>query len=178
MKGKITAIVAAIGIAVATAPGAHADTYDDLFHWVDWMARKYNMGQVFVGEQYLAEGEYGVSNGRTIIFNKSYIDNPQKLYNDLSSDVGVSFHPGALCTATQALAVHESAHVLDWETGYSARYELIEAINNGLSGELTGYSFNADGTVNTAEALADAMVAVECDVPNAAEQAIYTMLTT
>jgi hypothetical protein len=175
---KLAIIAAAIGIAVATAPGAHADTYDDLFYWVDWMAKKYNMGTVYVSEQYMADGEYGESNGRTIIFNKLYVDNPQKLYNDLSSDVGSHYHPGARCTASQALAAHESAHVLDWETGYTARYELAEAVNNGLSGQLTGYSFNADGTLNIPEALADAMVAVECDVPTPAEQAIYNMLTT
>lgn len=182
IKNRFTkAIIAAAG-AVALVAGqaavAKADTYDELFYWVDWMAQKYGLGTVYVAEAPLPPGVYGASQGTTIVFSTAYVENPGKLQADLAADVAEGFHPGRGCTATQYLAAHESAHVLDYLTGYSARYELATAIKNGLSGQVSGYSFTDDGDVNLGETLADAMAAVECDTPTPAESAIYGMLTT
>lgn len=180
MKHRIRLLAAAIGVAAAAimpAAVAHADTYGELFHWVDVMAAKYGMGEVYVGVQPMAPGVYGETTGSTIMFNTAYVQNPAKLTADLASDVQYGYHPGAQCTATQVLAAHESAHVLDNITGRTARLELRDAVANGLSGELSGYSFK-NGDLNVGEALADAMVAVECDTPTEAEMALYTMLTT
>lgn len=179
-----------LGPVLAAAPAntdtgsANADattTYGELFHWVDAMAVKYQMGTVYVGQQYLQSNYYGKTTGSTVMFNTSYVQNPAKLTADWASDAAINYHPGhpgAPCSAEQLVAVHESAHVLDNVTGRTAQRELADAIANGLTGELTGYSFNADGSVNLGEALADAMVAVECDTPTPAEQALYTILTT
>lgn len=179
MKQKIFALaLLLIAGLVGSAAVARADTYDDLFHWVDWMAQKYGMGNVYVGEAYLPDGVYGESQGRTIVFNKAYVDRPGRLAVDIAQDVAYGYHPGKGCTPTQVVAVHESAHVLDNITGHTAQYELATALKNGLSGEVSGYSFDQAGNVNIPEALADAMVAVECDTPTPAETALYTMLTT
>lgn len=173
------AFVTASTLGLIGAPVASAQsTYDDLVHWVDWMAKKYDMGTIYVAQESMPEGTYGETRGRTITFNSYYINNPQQLQSDLSNDVANEYHPGEQCTATQILAAHESAHVLDYITGWTADYELEFALENGFSGEVSGYSINEDGTPNYPEALADAMVAVECDTPTPAEKAIYTMLVT
>lgn len=179
MKQKIFALaLVLIAGLVGSIAIARADTYDDLFHWVDWMAQKYGMGTIYVGEAYLPDGVYGESQGRTIVFNKAYVDSPGRLAVDMAEDIVYGYHPGKGCTPTQVVAVHESAHVLDYITGYSARYELAGALKNGLSGEVSGYSVDNNGNVDIPEALADAMVAVECDTPTPAETVLYEMLTT
>lgn len=177
---KLAGAVLAAGAVAAAAPvAAHADTYGDMFAAVDFLATKYGMGTVYVSTAPMADDVYGRSSGRNIVFNSRYINNPALLNSDMVSDVAHGFHPGMKCSAGQIVAAHETAHVLDYVTGYTAETELVTAINNGeLRGVLSGYSFNANGSVNPAEALADAMVAVECDTPTAAELALYTMLTT
>lgn len=178
MRGLTTVVVALAVVAGVTAAPAAANTYREFFDSVDWLADKYGAGTVYVGHEPMEEGSYAWSSGRTIMLNSYYIDNPEQLWVDLNRDVMHGFHPGRMCTPAELVAAHEFAHVLDYLSGYSARTELEYAIVNGLSGEVSGYSFNSDGTVNHGEALADAFLAVECDEPTNAELALYEMLTT
>lgn len=168
-----------LGPVMAAAPASADNAYDELFHYVDVMAVKYGMGTVQVGQRYMEADTYAATSGSTIMFNTTYVENPAQLTAYMAHDVARHYHPGVNCSATQSVAVHEAAHVLDNITGRTARRELADAIANGLSsGELSGYSFDADGNLLPGEALADAMVAVECDTPTPAEMALYTMLTT
>lgn len=182
MKGVVAALFAALmSIGVVAAPPAAAQeppAFQELFHWVDWLADKYGTGTIWVSHEYMEYGVYGKSRGNEIVFSSDYVYNPDELHYDMSSDVAHGFHPGERCSAIQILAAHEFAHVVDYIGGYTAQYELEYAVESGMSGEVSGYSFHQDGSVNYPEALADAFVAVECDDPTPAEQAIYEMLTT
>lgn len=176
---KIVAAAALALAAMATAPTASAQpVYDDFFYWVDWMADKYDMGTVYVGFEPMDSGTYGATQGNRVWINSFYVENPDELWEAMRADVDQNYHNGARCTPTQIIAAHESAHVLDNITGRTARVELANALAYGLSGEVAGYSFRDDGTVNLGEALASAMVAVECGTPSQAELTLYTMLTT
>jgi hypothetical protein len=154
---------------------AKGDTYGDLFYWTDWMAKKYGV-QIYVAEEGLPPHIYGISQGNTIVYNSYYTANPAELHASMSQDVADGYHPGKYCTATQIVAVHESAHVIDWYNGRSGEAELRAAVAGGMSGYVSAYSFNSDGSINYGEALADAMVAVECDDPTDAEVAMWEML--
>ncbi|AYD82075.1 zinc-finger protease [Mycobacterium phage Saguaro] len=173
----LAATAALAGTALGIAPGAAASpTYDELFTWVDYLDDKYATGTIWVGVESLPPGTYAASRGNEIVFNALYVHNRDAFDLAMASDVAHGYHPGAHCTATQIVAAHEVAHVLDWATGYTARRELAVALATGLSGQVSGYSFDADGTVNIPEALANALVAVECDTPTPAESYIYNLL--
>lgn len=177
LRKALVYIVLFIAAAFALPQQAKADTYGDMFAATDWLAKKYGV-VVYTGQEPMESDTYGYSYGNTIVFNSFYISNPDVLQANLVSDVLTGFHRGANCTPAQLVAAHEFAHVLDYLTGYSARYELAYAVSTGtVSGNVSGYSFNEDGTVNEAEALADAFTAVECDNPTPAESALYGMLT-
>ena len=177
---KLAAAVALALAAMGTAPTATADqaVYNDFVHWVDWMAKKYDLGTVYVGYRALDSTTYAQAQGTQIWFNSYFIANPDVLWADMRSDVDTNYHNGAKCSPTQIIAAHESAHVLDNLTGHTARAELDYALASGLTGTVSGYSLNADGSVNLGEALASAMVAVECGYPTEAEGILYNMLTT
>lgn len=168
-------VIAAVLALITQAGDAKADSYTDMFAATDWLAKKYGVA-VYVDQEPMAPGMYGYTVGNRIVFSSDYIADPALLRAHMASDVAHGFHPGEQCSAEQIVAAHEFAHVLDNFGGRSARYELVYALYNGLSGEVSGYSFNADGSVNYGEALADAFVAVECDVPTPAEAALYEML--
>jgi len=167
-------------ISLIAAPPSHATVYDEFFATVDYMAKKYGMGMVFVSQQVMDPDTYAMTEGTSIWFNTLYLNDPDELYASMRSDVQHDFHPGWNCSAAQILGVHESAHVLDTLTGRSAWTEVRATYGDqvtSLYGQLSGYSFQ-DGWLDISEALADAMVAVECDVPTPAESALYYMLTT
>lgn len=178
MLEKIAAAVTGVAaVALIGTPAASADTYDDMFNAVDWLAGKYGVS-AWVGVEPMEYGTYAKTRGDEITFNTLYVANPGLLRESLVNDVSRGYHRGGNCTPAQLVAAHEYAHVLDNATGGSTRVELIVAIANGLSGEVAGYSFNDDGSVNYPEAIAAAFTAVECDSPNQVELAIYNMLTT
>lgn len=171
-KNRVRILLAAVafGAAVMTGPVAKADTYGELYDAVNWLGNKYGV-TLYVSQAPLEDGTYAVTNYDTITFNSLYVNDPAALRANMVADVSSGYHPGAHCTPEQALAAHEFAHVLDNFTGHTADIELESALASGLSGEVSGYSFESYD-----EALAEAFVAVECDVPTPAETAIYNML--
>ena len=164
----ITACFVIAGLLGATA--AKADSYDEMFDAVDWLAKKYGV-VAYTTYGPLEDGLYAETTGDTIVFNSMYVNNPDQLHADMVSDVMTGYHPGLFCSPEQVLAAHEFAHVLDYLSGYTANDELEQALANGLNGTVSGYSMES-----TNEALAEAFTAVECDTPNAVETAMYDML--
>lgn len=165
----------AAGAMTVTGPvlKAHTDTYGDMFAAVDGLAHKYGV-HVYTDHRLMEYGTYAITtSGDVIIFNSGYIADPALLRRDVTSDVRSGWHRGANCTPEQEVATHEFAHVLDNLSGHTTDTELAAAIANGLDGEVSGYSMTSYD-----EAIAEAFVAVECDVPTPVESAIYTMLTT
>lgn len=172
-----TVACASVVVGVGLAAPTHADSYTAMFDAVDFLAHKYGVS-AYTTHEPMEYGTYGATYGNLIVFNTGYINNPDLLHADVAADVWSGFHRGMHCSPEQMVAAHEYAHVLDNATDHTARSELVQALAEGLSGEVSGYSLNDDGTVNYPEALANAFVAVECDVPTPAEQTIYVMLTT
>ena len=168
--GNVIIAAACAGVALASAPPAHADVYSEFYDAVDWLGKKYGVA-VFVGAEPMASDTYAATEGITIYLNSSYIAYPNVFYSDVAEDQQSGYHRSARCTAPQAVAAHEFAHVLDNLTNHSARTELLTAIRNGFDGEVSGYALESPG-----EAIAESFAAVECDVPTPAEQAIYNML--
>lgn len=178
MKIAISSILVVVGLMVA--PQGHASpypVYDTMVNTVQYMVDKYGLGDVHVDAAPLSDA-YGQTRGNYIVFNSTLIANPDQLEALFASDVASGWIPGG-CSAAQEVAIHESAHVLDWRTGQSARSEFYAFYNSVQPGGLLpAYSYNADGSVNVAEALANAVVAVECGTADQAERQLYELLTT
>ncbi|AXN53364.1 metallophosphoesterase [Mycobacterium phage Thonko] len=174
MKRTLTAALGAVGVAVglATAPPAQADAYDEFYAAADWLAGKYGV-DVYVGTAPLDPGTYAQARGATIVLNSYFVAYPAELDAAIASEIATGYSRGRYCSAVQGIAAHEYAHVLDNVTGHSARAELVNALAAGMTGTVSGYA-----VTSVPEAIAESFVAVECDVPTPAEQAIYDMLTT
>jgi hypothetical protein len=141
---------------------------------VQYMADKYGIPEVQVRMAPLGPNSYGRSRGTQIEFNSELVTNPELLQSYLAADVAAGWIPGG-CTAAQTVAIHESAHVLDYITGHTAHAEAVAAYG-GQQVWLSGYSFHEDGTVDLNEALANAMVAVECGTATPLEADLHRML--
>ncbi len=170
MRFRTLLAAIAVGGASLAAPVAHADSYSDMYATVDYLGHKYGV-RAYVDQQPMGDGLFAVTDGDVITFNSYYINNPAQLRIDVTSNVQSGWNPGKNCTPEQVVATHEFGHVLDNLSGHSTDYELRDAIANGLRGVISGYSFT-----NYDEAIADSFMAVECDEPTSAEQAIYDML--
>lgn len=178
MKTVIATTLVVVGLVVA--PLGHASpypVYDTMVNTVQYMIDKYGLGPIDVDVAPLSDA-YGQTRGNHIVFNSILIANPAQLEATFAQDVASGWIPGG-CGAAQEVAIHESAHVLDWATGWSARSEFYAFYDNVQPGGLlSAYSYNADGSVNVAEALANAVVAVECGTADKAERQLYELLTT
>lgn len=157
--------------AMALAPAAHADVYDEFYTAVDWLGKKYGV-TVYVDAAPLDPGTYAQTGGDEITLNSWYVDNPEQLHIGFAYDLYQGFHRGELCTAPQYVAAHEFGHALDNLHGRTARVELAAALRSGFGGIVSEY-----GTESPAEAIAESFAAVECgSAPTDAEKAIYLML--
>lgn len=115
----------------------------------------------------------------SITINHHYASDPYDLTRLVNQDVEAHFHPAlGHCSGPQLLAYHESAHIVDFGRGQIADELLKQRFGDGkqLQGILSGYSFEANGSINAPEALAEAFAAVKCDGGNWAEQELYHML--
>lgn len=178
MKHKALASALAAA-ALICAPSSHASpypVYDAMLATVQYMIDKYHIAEVDVQMAPLGEDVYGRSQGTLIEFNSTLVKNPALLEAHMAEDVAVGWIPGG-CSPAQTVAIHESAHVLDYVTGKTAHNEAIAAYG-GQVVELSGYSFDQNGVVDLDEALANAMVAVECGTATPLEADLYRMLTT
>lgn len=167
---KIFIAAAAAGLALMSAPTAHADVYDEFYNAIDWLGKKYGV-LVYVTAAPMDADTYASTTGDTITLNSQFIAAPDVFYNSVALDGDSGFHRAAKCTAPQAIAAHEFGHVLDTLTGYNARGELLAALRSGFGGTVSGYALESP-----AEAIAESFAAFECDDPTPAEEAIYTML--
>jgi hypothetical protein len=170
MRNIIATAVACAGLALIPAPPANADVYDNFFAAADWLAKKYGV-VVYVDTRPLDYTTYAQAQGYTITLNSYWAADPAALDANIAYEIETEYSRGRYCSAVQSLAAHEFAHILDNATGHTARGELLQALANGFGGEVSGYALESPG-----EAIAESFVAVECDVPTPAEQAIYTML--
>jgi hypothetical protein len=172
-------IIAAL-LTIPAQADAQTNTYDEIFATVDWMAKKYELGTVWVGVEPMEDATFGYAGNGQVTFNSRWVYDPAGLDEAMAYNVATGVHPGANCTAAQSIAVHETAHIIDERNGHEARYEALAVFGNGsgLHGELSSYSFDDSGYLNPGEALANAVLAVECDTPTAAELTLYEMLTT
>lgn len=180
MKIKLATVGVLAAVGLAVAPCVHASpypVYDAMFSTVQYMSNKYGLGNINVYTAPKETATYGQTYTNNITFNSVLIENPALLERNFSEDIANYWIPSG-CGAAQAVAIHESAHVIDWETGRSAHSEFYALYNSVQPrGWLSGYSYNKDGTVNVAEALANAVVAVECGSANINERQLYDLLT-
>lgn len=164
--------------ALISAPSSHAGpypVYDTMRDTVQYLINKYDIDQVLVRMEPMDLNDYAYSQGITITFNSLLVTNPALLESNMADAVGSGWIPGG-CGAAQTVAIHETAHVLDYVTGYTAHQEAMAAYG-GQEVSLSGYSFK-DGYVDLDEALANAMVAVECGTATPLEADLHRMLTT
>lgn len=100
---------------------------------------------------------------------------PSQVDAAMAHNIG-GYHPGG-CSALRMLAIHEVGHVIDIRRNRKPRMVVGSAVKSGkISDDLHGAAFNADGSVNPAEALATALAAVECGTATPTEHALYRIL--
>jgi hypothetical protein len=107
---------------------------------------------------------YGAAVPGVVALNSYYSLHPQALADDFAFDVQHGYHsPG--CSPLAYLGFHEAAHQLDYTHGKRARdvAYLWASQSDFPATDLSGYSFTADGSFDSGEALAEAFAAVKCD---------------
>lgn len=183
MKLKLVTASVLAAAALTVAPSSHATTgypaYDEFLAGVQYMADKYHLGAIDVSMKDLdLAGQTVVARavGSHITVNSAMALYPARWDALHTEGVRTGWIPGG-CSAPRTAAIHESAHVLDYLTGESAHSEAIAAYG-GQQVELSGYSFDDNGIVDLNEALANAMVAVECGTASPLESDLHRMLTT
>lgn len=132
-----------------------------------------------VGSAQLPFGVYAMTNRTGIGFNIQITTNKALLDWLMQQDENAHFHPPlGHCTPVELLASHETAHAIDFAHNKTADTELVALVGDGhtLHNQLSGYSFNDDGTINPPEALAEAFASVRCNGGNSAEQQLAQLL--
>lgn len=123
---------------------------------------------------------YAQAVGDGITINKVWSTGTyQALTAQLNADITAGYHNGG-CSPVRSMTLHEAAHVINNMRGNAPVRRARAAVGYGprpdLFAELSGYSFHADGSVDTGEAIAEAFQAVVCGVGGPVEQALYDML--
>lgn len=123
---------------------------------------------------------YAVADGTGITINKAWSTRTYEwMAQHIEADIAAGYH-NAGCTPIRTVALHEAAHVIDNLRGGMPSAQAQAALGYGprpeLVGELSGYSFNDDGSVNAGEALAEAFQAAMCGSAGPAEMELYEML--
>ena len=197
----LAALLAGYIFILGTAPWAHAApavldaapdvTFDiDADDDIDTMAEIIATAQFMVNEypHILTQGvifetavldrplAYASASGNKIKLAEHYASDPEGLARNVSADVDSGYHPPlGWCTPAQFLVIHETVHVMDNMQGHQPRLTLHELVSppSDLAYEvLVAYSFNPDGSLNAAEALAEAGASVICNGGNEYEQVI------
>lgn len=124
---------------------------------------------------------YAAADGHTISFNDDYISSPVQYQQLVEDDVLHGFHPPlGHCSAVQYLAYHESAHVIhrSRDNGHVIEEAVTRWFGDGflLRGFLAEYSFNANGSINPGEAMAEAFASIRCNGGNLAEWELRKIL--
>lgn len=123
---------------------------------------------------------YATAFEHTISFNDSYLSSPETFQQMVERDVRNGFHPPlGRCSAVQYLAYHETAHVIHRSRDDKAIEEAVTRwFGDGLllRGFLAEYSFNMNGSINPAEAMAEAFASVRCNGGNLAEWELRKIL--
>jgi hypothetical protein len=157
-------------------PDDNVATMQQFVDAVGILERKYGIGDIVVTTGFIGGPDvFAGANADGIIVNKfTSTQPPEKIADQLVDDVAMGYHRGG-CTGPTLVAVHETAHVIDARRGYIGRARLAAAAPY-MTGSIAGYSFNADGSLNPAEAVAEAFQAVECGSATAVDYQIYEML--
>lgn len=189
----IRTLAAAAALAVAVASPAHADSYsyvqpDDNTAIMQEVADALADVEIRMDTAPLEartgwigpKSTFAMARGNAIVINKEWTTGT---YEDMAAalnfDISMGFHNGG-CSPIRTVALHESAHVLNNRRGGIPEMRVLLAAGTGprpdLKGSLSGYSFDADGSVDPGEALAEAFVAVMCGTAGVDERKIYGML--
>lgn len=175
-------------LAVLLAPRSNADVYgwidsDDnpaltqaFINAVGVMEDKYGTGSIEVSTAWLDDpNAIAGANADGIVINKNWSRlSIAEWEASRADDIASGYHnPG--CNAVAAIAIHETAHVIDWRQGFIGRQRLANAAPY-MSGELSKYSFDPVGNLDPAEAIAEAFQAVECGSADAVEYELHSML--
>lgn len=123
---------------------------------------------------------FAVADGTGITINKAWSTRSYEwMAQHVNADIAAGYHNGG-CTPIRTVALHEAGHVINNLRGGLPTMEAQAAVGYRprpeLRGELSGYSFNEDGSVNAGEAIAEAFQAVMCGSGGTVEQALYEML--
>lgn len=158
-------------------PGESVNVLQHFVDAVDYESQKYpGMGDVEIRTVWMGiPNMYARSGYVGIEVNQEWTEDDTSMTASVALDVAQNFYRGG-CDPIATIAVHEFAHVLDARSGFEARDELTAALGTTYFGDLSGYSYNSDGTVNVPEALANAFQAEECGTANAQEMQLYSML--
>lgn len=121
---------------------------------------------------------YANGDGHRIVFNELFVTSPDVFRSYVADDNDEGFHPAmGHCSGPELLAIHESAHIIDFARGSVADKTLAAKYGGGhqLVGKLSGYSFK-NGKLNPIEAIAEAFAAVQCNGGNPYERELNAML--
>lgn len=190
---SLIVLIITLIIVFTTQPRAHADSWS----WIDPDDNTAIMQEVAnaladvellfdTGPLHAYTGWIGTANtyaqavGDGITVNKMWTTGTyQALTAQLNADIAAGYHNGG-CTPVRGMALHEAAHVINNMRGKAPVRRAQAAVGYGprpdLFAELSGYSFNADGSVDAGEAIAEAFQAVMCGVGGPVEHALYDML--
>jgi hypothetical protein len=157
-------------------PDDNAATMQQFVDAVGVLERKYGTGDIVVATGFIGGySAYASANANGITVNKfTSTQSPEEIAGRLADDVALGYHRGG-CTGPTLIAVHETAHVIDARRGWIGS-ERLAANAAYMTGTIAGYSFHEDGSLNPAEAVAEAFQAVECGTANATDFQIYEML--
>lgn len=181
-------VAAGIAAMAYASPHAHADTtayveaddnratMQEFVDVVGALEEKYGTGPIVIDTGYLGGPTvYAGADNAGITVNKwTSTSTPAQINAAVASDVASGYHNGG-CDGVATIAVHETAHVIDQRRGFIGRARLAKNAAT-MTGEIAGYSFNSDGSLNPAEAVAEAFQAVECGSASAVDYEIYRML--
>lgn len=123
---------------------------------------------------------FAVADGTGITINKAWSTRSyQWMADHVNADIAAGYHNGG-CSPIRTVALHEAGHVISNLRGRKPEMLAQEVVGYGprldLQAELSGYSFNEDGSVDVAEAMAEAFQAAMCGSAGPAEMELYEML--
>jgi hypothetical protein len=144
------------------------------------MVDRYLPGQMVTFETVILDHETAIAAayGRDVELAERYASDPAVVRMAVVGDVAAGYHPPiGSCTPIEFVIIHEMAHVMDNAHGRiaSGRLNTIQP-NDDDYAQLSGYSFNDDGTSNGPEMLANAVASVICNGGNPTERIVADLV--
>jgi hypothetical protein len=179
----------AVGTLTASAP-AQADPamvtiqpddqIYDFIRAVNEVTNQFHLSGITVSTGDIGFGVYaGSGHHGNIVVSRNVSTDPAKWEAYFRNDLAQDYHHGGSCSGQRYTGFHEAAHQLDFADSELAEWEVTQKYGDGAGLPLSGYSFHpSDGTIDPAEALAEAFAAVKCGAANSVEWDLYSLLTT